>query len=539
MQNQITELKINNPSSINQKEQEIISEIIQEHPSELWTNKQNYKLYDTSTFTLSNNIMFCKKQNMFKVFNTDSLGSTKQSMVFEINYSFKITKDKKMEFIKCNPEVVKVIKNIKSKDNLESFKKKVEYEFKQSSLIKHLNIKEDIYLTSEEAYIVMAKMPGMCFFSFLKLFLSKQINLYFAFQLSYAVLVAIREQVTNYGLVHLDIKPENLIIDTDINVDLTSTEKTLPNLQSNYLKIYCVDYAYSENLNQENPIETPRCKGSPMYVSPEVLNIEYRKYKEKPDVYAAGIILQYIWKTYLCYSTERLLTTDQLKSNYKKISEEYIFNLTEKIFNQICILIINMVKANPNERCSLEQAINMLEYIIENSKIDHNIVYMATIGHKKAIVELTQENFQNFYKNHVKTDYLLDKKLSIRPNSIPYFNHGESNQSISSRKLADNRSNIFAATTQFSSREPQYEKKFQVGHESAVIYNKLSLNLRNLLSATIVELKNAASNKVYFATQNPCLKNKSGNIWPFWSNNSNNINIANIANDFTTKIEIK
>lgn len=72
----------------------------------------------------------------------------------------------------------------------------------------------------------------------------------------------------NFNIFHRDLKPQNILIDRNLNLKIT-------------------DFSFAKEDNEENLSQT-MC-GSPLYMAPEILN--YQEYTNKTDLWSIGVIM--------------------------------------------------------------------------------------------------------------------------------------------------------------------------------------------------------------------------------------------------------
>lgn len=133
-----------------------------------------------------------------------------------------------------------------------------------------------------------------------------------------------------HNIVHRDLKPENILFDGEI--------------------VKIVDFGTSKSFKPNEKMKN--CHGTPYYIAPEVLN---ESYNEKCDVWSCGVIL-YILLSGIppfngCNDDEILAAVNRGK---------YTLDIPElrPLSNAVKTLIRKMLKFNPRERISIEEALN-------------------------------------------------------------------------------------------------------------------------------------------------------------------------------------
>lgn len=531
-----------------------IVEIIITKKNLIFFQKQQLFITDNGErYTLSNHILFCENQNNYKVLGASAVFDSKNTTILEVLYTFKITDDKKITFLKEQPEIIKIIKFNSLKYHINDSIKKASKEHEMSSKIKHLGIKEKMFHFRHKAGIIMNKMPGINLFDIILYLESTNVKISTKFLLSlyYSVLLSIHNQVKNYGLVHLDIKPQNLIVDFGTKAN-TINDFFIILKNHYYIVTNCIDYAFSKSIEDNN--HTPGVCGTPGYLAPEVLNKKHLKHKEKPDVYAAGIILQILFRLTSFKTAEKILGSDLFKEAYKKISTQWIEDLPEHIFQIICLLSIAMVRTNPEVRLSLEQSINVFEYILEQcaayDNLNPDFIYETVRGSPKIMEKITPLKSPTSLKNRSGEEPLFAKHFSPRENSVAYYSpkhhhpykstdndKTEHNKfSKSDNSIATNKKNDTPYETPYV---PPSESDYKIPPYSYVCFSKTSITVSDSLKQTITNIKKAAYTKTQYGPPNYSLKNPSGYTSRFWGNgklkHSNQANLSGKDEISTTK----
>lgn len=146
-----------------------------------------------------------------------------------------------------------------------------------------------------------------------------------------------------YNYVHLDIKPENIII-----------KKTKP------IRIKIIDLAFCKKINNSNN-KLKNCLGTAGYCAPEILL--HKRYCHNSDIWSLGIILFVLFKKFDAFGTNYNNYIENIK-NYNN------FDFIKKYFSikdeNVLDLLSNMLVKNPNNRYSIRDVLNH-KYILEEN----------------------------------------------------------------------------------------------------------------------------------------------------------------------------
>lgn len=157
------------------------------------------------------------------------------------------------------------------------------------------------------------------------------------------------EYLFSYNYIHLDIKPENIII-----------KKEKP------IRIKIIDLAFCKKLNNsDNKLDA--IYGTIGYCSPEV--ILQKRYSHNSDIWSLGIILYILFKDHYLFGNTKKTYINDLKNfeNIKKFRKIYL----EGIDKEALELINNMLVKDPTDRYSLRDVKNH-EFIQTNKESNIN-----------------------------------------------------------------------------------------------------------------------------------------------------------------------
>lgn len=270
--------------------------------------------------------------------NKKNLGSGAFGTVYEIEGTLALERDKII--FKKKQRVVKVqIVN----DAHDEWRAKTEYLV--SARATHLHIKP-LTIFNNLSYLVMRKMPGITLDKIIgsdrarvkfKVFSLEQ-------RLNYAIalLNALQVQVHDQGLVHRDIKPDNMMI----------------NEEDGIVSANIIDFNLSRYANQDDG----RAMGAIAYRSPEAMNSNITS--NKSDIYAMAIVIAelfgeniqslYYDQIYMQDSQGKLVT--QRRCSFKNLftDVEGLHFIEKKFINDLLQL---MTDENPDNRPDAKQLV--------------------------------------------------------------------------------------------------------------------------------------------------------------------------------------
>jgi len=170
------------------------------------------------------------------------------------------------------------------------------------------------------------------------------------------------------GIIHLDLKPGNILIDKNDNVKIT-------------------DFGISRTIKEKNDEQV--LLGTPYYIAPEQFSSE--DMDQRADIYSFGIIAYKLLtgiNPYKNYTFTQLLNKDKLKPPPSTKT------INKKIPQKINKLILKCIKSNKNERPSNVKYIQkILEF--ELKKLEHSTI--QRIFKKAGVLFLSLSLFFVFY----------------------------------------------------------------------------------------------------------------------------------------------
>lgn len=326
-----------------------------------WNNNQGYKYtHKDITYCFSFNQSLVRrprksdqKKHTFEIFdpNKNPLGKGAYGIVYPILGTIQFEFGNAIK----RPPKNKLVKIQNHSEHDQSHSVLREYQgLLQSG---HIAVKPPIFVENKESkfsYLIMEKAEGIVLEKFLnpvkRLDLSEEVpelNLINRIEITFAILKAIKEQVTDKHLIHRDIKPGNIIIDFSKSPPIAKV----------------IDFGFVLRASEQ---DYRRC-GTRAYRAPESFNTQ-ALYTAKADVWSTGRILSYLWgDKYTNYYISRDKGLDYV---IEKSRNELLFSdpelelyLTKEDKSKIRSCLSTMLIVDPEERGSIDKAIKQFSQI--------------------------------------------------------------------------------------------------------------------------------------------------------------------------------
>ena len=188
------------------------------------------------------------------------------------------------------------------------------------------------------------------------------------------------EYIHRCKIVHMDIKPGNVLIDSDLNVKLTD---------------FSVSCNYS-SLNPKVQFKFPLA-GTSKFMAPEIISNELMEIREaeKIDIYSLGVNLYYLFYGEYPYNLKDVKIKDYQGILRKIKEEELVFNKSRKISKYFKDFLTKILEKDYKKRLSITQAIYHKwiqgAYIIFDEKEN-------TYNLENFLVKLITDNIPKFNK---------------------------------------------------------------------------------------------------------------------------------------------
>lgn len=229
-----------------------------------------------------------------------------------------------------------------------------EQEYQHSQRAKHLAMQKPLIAANRQSFLVMNKIPGRELFDIISEDYGRQrvLTIPQRMELSYKILEAMKTQVYDKGLIHHDIKPENIMVDLG------------PPMAVNI-----IDYGFSSEQTL-HPIRGSK-RGTPPY-SPLELCRKSSPYVDstKTDSFSIGRVLVDIWgrrdKRDDSYDfddwgqMEGYLISKYDERGLFLLEKSFLEGLDPSLKNSVKKLVEGLLQREPKDRLSLDKAFLMM-----------------------------------------------------------------------------------------------------------------------------------------------------------------------------------
>nr|XP_060626419.1 hormonally up-regulated neu tumor-associated kinase [Anolis sagrei ordinatus] len=216
-------------------------------------------------------------------------------------------------------------------------------------MIRHPHIAQllDILETENSYYLVMELCPGGNLMH--KIYEKKRLEEHEARKYIWQLILAV-EHLHRAGVVHRDLKIENLLLDEDNNIKL-------------------IDFGLSNCasiLGYTDPFST-QC-GSPAYAAPELL--ARKKYGPKIDVWSIGVNMYAMLTGTLPFTVEPF----SLRALYQKMVDKEMNPFPTQLSTAAVNFLRCLLEPDPTKRPNIQQALAN-RWLNENGKVLNNVTY--------------------------------------------------------------------------------------------------------------------------------------------------------------------
>ena len=289
--------------------------------------------------------------------------------------------------------------------------KKIKYETNLMKKLNHPNITKILELFEDKEYIliIMEYINGGNLFSFLKK--HRKVSEKTAKLLYRQIILGIK-YMHQQGIVHRDIKLENILIDLNNNIKIC-------------------DFGIGRVLSSPEQPLFDQC-GTPMYIAPEILLCSKEKgYKGFPvDIWSSGIVLYILLSGTLPFSFKNS-SSSLSESNESNLSEDNnnntelqysIINKEPKAIENISKeaedLLKKILKKNPEKRITCEEILNhpWMKGISDTNK--YHLFTKAEINVlSKTYVDYRKDENENLKESFTISNLFIDNKDNLKKNN--------------------------------------------------------------------------------------------------------------------------
>ena len=289
--------------------------------------------------------------------------------------------------------------------------KKIKYETNLMKKLNHPNITKILELFEDKEYIliIMEYINGGNLFSFLKK--HRKVSEKTAKLLYRQIILGIK-YMHQQGIVHRDIKLENILIDLNNNIKIC-------------------DFGIGRVLSSPEQPLFDQC-GTPMYIAPEILLCSKEKgYKGFPvDIWSSGIVLYILLSGTLPFSFKNS-SSSLSESNESNLSEDNNNNTElqysiinkepkeiENISKEAEDLLKKILKKNPEKRITCEEILNhpWMKGISDTNK--YHLFTKAEINVlSKTYVDYRKDENENLKESFTISNLFIDNEENLKKNN--------------------------------------------------------------------------------------------------------------------------
>ncbi|RUR17163.1 hypothetical protein ELY10_02105 [Legionella septentrionalis] len=366
------------PENIHTQPPALLSDFFQQQTCVTWDANVPYALDSETSLVFSTPVIKRARKNDTQQYRYEFVGAEIGKGMFgsvsAVTGTLAIEANKAVKFKPGVDKKARVIKCENIHENLlmerEAREQRIRNEYHLSMQAKHLAIKPPTMVdvsAGKTSYTVMRKMPGTTLASIVRKEFNGEsmLTLQQRIELTQALLQAVKTQVTDLGIIHRDLKCENIIV--DLNHPIT---------------VNIIDYG----LSIKNDNNVYGIAGTPLYLAPESMDKQPFVHTPAADVYSLGRVLSLLWQDFLLVEN-KLKNWEDLKDNVNNIDKAYLqdnlfknLNLPSLLKKLVVDAIAPMLHLKPENRATIEECIKNFLHL---DKFNH--------PHGKAIIKILQD----------------------------------------------------------------------------------------------------------------------------------------------------
>lgn len=216
-----------------------------------------------------------------------------------------------------------------------------------------------------KAFLTMTYIPGEDLVDLMQRLDTEPLNDLQLIDLTYALLLALKEQVIDKNIVHRDIKPDNIRIHMGAPI-----------------KVVLIDYGLAKWVNTDDC----RYPGTPMWTAPEISN--HKTHGSPADIFSLGRVIAYLWgqlEGYYGTLNEPIVPPFKIGINCR--NAYFRLSLPEKN-KWMEPFLKNMLHPKPESRKNIDELLKQFKELVHL----HVLSYQFSDEKDKATPEILEED---------------------------------------------------------------------------------------------------------------------------------------------------